>query len=133
MALLLAITCVLITQMSHASPFQTFNFQELSNNIRTILIQWVLTPVIVENSGIHWESNSQSGNSLGRVEVHSLALSHTPRRIKCDSQASLLARTFASPYLGHEPKIKVATLEHLNNTFIILIMKYSHNNLKEKM
>jgi hypothetical protein len=27
----------------------------------------------------------------------------------------------------------VAMLEHLNNTFIILIMKYSHNNLKEKM
>jgi hypothetical protein len=27
----------------------------------------------------------------------------------------------------------VAMLEHLNHTFIILIMKYSHNNLKEKM
>jgi len=27
----------------------------------------------------------------------------------------------------------VAMLEHLSNTFIILIMKYSHNNLKEKM
>jgi len=26
----------------------------------------------------------------------------------------------------------VAMLEHLNNAFIILIMKYSHNNLKEK-
>jgi len=27
----------------------------------------------------------------------------------------------------------VAMLEHLNNTFIILIIKYSHNNLNEKM
>jgi hypothetical protein len=26
----------------------------------------------------------------------------------------------------------VAMLEHLNNTFIIFIMKYPHNNLKEK-
>jgi len=26
----------------------------------------------------------------------------------------------------------MAMLEHLSNTFIILIMKYSHNNLKEK-
>jgi hypothetical protein len=30
--------------------------------------------------------------------------------------------------LGHS----TAMLEHLSNTFIILIMKYPHNNLKEK-
>jgi pterin-4a-carbinolamine dehydratase len=29
--------------------------------------------------------------------------------MKCDSQASLLAHTFASPYLGHKPNIAVAT------------------------
>jgi hypothetical protein len=29
--------------------------------------------------------------------------------MKCDSQASLLARTFASPCLGHKPKVRVAT------------------------
>jgi hypothetical protein len=29
--------------------------------------------------------------------------------MKCDSQASLLAYPFASPYFGLEPKIKVAT------------------------
>jgi hypothetical protein len=29
--------------------------------------------------------------------------------MKCDSQASLLARTFASLYLNHEPKARVAT------------------------
>jgi hypothetical protein len=29
--------------------------------------------------------------------------------MKCDSQASLLARTFASPSLGHKPKVKVTT------------------------
>jgi hypothetical protein len=27
----------------------------------------------------------------------------------------------------------VAMLEHLSNTFIIFIMKYSHNNLNEKI
>jgi hypothetical protein len=29
--------------------------------------------------------------------------------MKCDSQASLLARTFARPYLGYKPKVRVAT------------------------
>jgi hypothetical protein len=43
------------------------------------------------------------------VGVHSLTLSYTPKNIKCDSHASLLARTFASPYFGHKPKAKVAT------------------------
>jgi hypothetical protein len=32
--------------------------------------------------------------------------------MKCDSRASLLARTFASPCFGHEPKVKVATNIH---------------------
>jgi hypothetical protein len=41
--------------------------------------------------------------------VHSLTLSYTPKSIKCDSRASLLACTFASPCLGHEPKARVAT------------------------
>jgi hypothetical protein len=38
------------------------------------------------------------------------SLSYTRRSMKCDSQASLLARTFTSPCFGHEPKAKVATL-----------------------
>jgi hypothetical protein len=29
--------------------------------------------------------------------------------MRCDSRASFLARTLASPYLGPEPKVKVAT------------------------
>ncbi len=56
---------------------------------------------------VHWDSNFQSGSSLGIVGVHSLTLSCTPGNMKCDSQASLLAHTFASPYLGHKPKVKV--------------------------
>jgi hypothetical protein len=81
-----------------------------SNDIRNSSIQWVLTPAIalwrVRNpSGLQL----QSGSSLGSMEVHSLTLSHTPRSMKCDFRASLLARTFASPYLGREPKAKVVT------------------------
>jgi hypothetical protein len=30
--------------------------------------------------------------------------------MKCDSRVSLLARTFASPCFGHEPKAKVAII-----------------------
>jgi hypothetical protein len=62
-----------------------------------------------ENLEIHRGSNSQSGSSLGSVRVHFLTLSYTPWSMKCDSQASLLACTFASPCLGREPKAKVVT------------------------
>ncbi len=54
---------------------------------------------------------SQSGSSFGSVGVHSLTLSYTPMSMKCDSRASLLARTFANPYFGCEPKATVATLQ----------------------
>ncbi len=68
--LLLAITYVFSTQMGHASPFYTFAFQELSNDIRKFLIQWFLTPAIALWKfrfplGLHWDSDSQSGSSLG--------------------------------------------------------------------
>jgi hypothetical protein len=43
------------------------------------------------------------------VEVQSLTLSYTPGNMKCDSQASFLACTFASPCLGHKPKVRVVT------------------------
>jgi len=36
------------------------------------------------------------------VWVHSFTPSYIPRSIKCDSRASLLARTFASPCLGYK-------------------------------
>jgi len=62
-----------------------------------------------ENSKIHRDSNSQSGSSLGSVGVHSLTFSYIPESMKCDSWASLLARTFASPCLGREPNAKVVT------------------------
>jgi hypothetical protein len=39
-------TCVLITEMGHASPFYTYKFQELSNYIMKFIIQWALTPAI---------------------------------------------------------------------------------------
>jgi hypothetical protein len=35
--------------------------------------------------GVHGDSNSQSGISLGNVWVHSLTLSYTPGSMKCDS------------------------------------------------
>ncbi len=49
--------------------------------------------------GVHRDSNSQHGNSLGSVSVHSHTLPH--------SQASLLAHALTSPCLGHEPKARV--------------------------
>jgi hypothetical protein len=42
--------------------------------------------------------------------VHSFTLFHTPGSMKCDSKPSHLAYTFASPCLGHKPKVRVATI-----------------------
>jgi hypothetical protein len=37
------------------------------------------------------------------------SLSYTPGSMRCDSRASLFARTFANLCFGHEPKAKVVT------------------------
>jgi len=66
--------------------------------------------LVSEDSGVQKVSNSQSGSSFGSVKVHSLTLSYTPKRMRCDSHASLLACTLASPCLGREPKTRVATI-----------------------
>jgi len=58
---------------------------------------------------VHRNSNSQNGSPFESVWVHSCTLSYTPKNMKCDFQASLLARTFASPCLGCNPKARVAT------------------------
>jgi len=51
----------------------------------------------------------QTESSFGNVEVHSFTLSYTLESMRCDSQASLLAHTFASPCFGCELKAKVVT------------------------
>jgi hypothetical protein len=59
--------------------------------------------------GVDWDSNFQNGSSLGNVRVHSLTLSYILKNMKGDSRVSLLAHTFVTPCLGHEPKVRVAT------------------------
>jgi len=44
-----------------------------------------------------------------------LTLSYTPGNMKCDSWASLLARTFVRPCLGHKPKARVVTIICIEN------------------
>jgi hypothetical protein len=62
--------CVLSVQIGHASPFQTFKFQNLFNDIRNVSIQWVLTLEIA-----FWRFRSPfglqlpNGSSLGSVKV----------------------------------------------------------------
>ncbi len=58
---------------------------------------------------LHRDSNSQSGSPFGNVWVQSFTLSYILGSVKCDSRASFLARTFASPWLGCEPKAKITT------------------------
>jgi hypothetical protein len=55
--------------------------------------------LLSENLGINRDSNSQNGNSLRNVNVHSHTLPH--------SRASFSARDLTSPCLGHEPKTRV--------------------------
>jgi hypothetical protein len=47
--------------------------------------------------------------------------------MRCDSWASLLAYTLASPYLGYEPKAKVAIMYLCTHKTKI----YSKNNLND--
>jgi hypothetical protein len=46
-------------------------------------------------------------------------LSYSPKSTKCDSRVSLLARPFASPCLGHEPKVMVATKIDIKQCLIV--------------
>jgi hypothetical protein len=94
-------------------PFYTSMFQELFNDIRNSSIQWGFDPC---NCSLKIREsirtpNSQSGSSLGSVRVHSLALSYTPRSMKCDSHAFFLAFTFANPCFGRKPKAWVTQLQ----------------------
>jgi hypothetical protein len=77
-----------------------------------ISIQWVLTPVIglwkFGNPFGRWNPTPKMGAHLG-VWVHSFTLSYIFESMKCDSWASFLAHTFASLYVGCEPKARVAT------------------------
>jgi hypothetical protein len=75
---------------------------------------------LFEDLGIHQDSNSQKGSSLGSENVHSFTLS-TSGSMKCDSRSSLLVHTLASFFLSREPKAKVATVNKLKPPFWILV------------
>jgi hypothetical protein len=116
---LLTITYVLSTQMGHASAFLNIYVPRDSTNIINYSIQWISTLIIS-----FWIFENPSGlqlpkwNSFQSVGVHSLTLSYIPGNMKCDSQASTLAYTFASPCLGYEPKVRIVTMKchkHKNN------------------
>jgi hypothetical protein len=70
-----------------------------------------------EDSKVHRDSNSKNGNSLRSVRVHSRTLSYTPESMRCDSQPSLLARTFASPKLRLWHTFTRRPSKYLSNTF----------------
>jgi hypothetical protein len=86
-----------------------------------------------KNSEVHQNFNSQSGSPLGSVWVHFLTLSYTLGSMKCDSQASLLARTSTSPSFGWEPKAKVAISGRCvwKSPFLWKIITYTlHNEIR---
>ncbi len=91
-------------------PILNIYVPRISHDIRNFSIQWVFTLTIVL-----WIFESPLGLQLSKWEltwecrVHSLTHSYTPGNMKCDSQTSFLARTFASPCLGREPYDRVAT------------------------
>jgi hypothetical protein len=82
-------------------------------------------------SGVHWDFNSQCGSLLGSVWVHSLTPSYILGSMKCDSWASLLAYTFASPCLGLELKARVVTYACLwiisFTNFVLMYAQKCHN------
>ncbi len=112
LALILAITCVLGVQMGHASPFWTSIFQELSNDIKNILIQWVLALKIS-----FWTFENPLGLQLPKWEFtwecegsfpHTLC---TPGSMKCDSRAQFWPTPLQTLALVVSPRLG---LQHLN-------------------
>ncbi len=111
LTLLLAIIYVLKTQMCHVSPFYTFTFQDLFNDIRNSSIQWVLTPKIAlwifgspsELQFPKWELTWECEGSFLHTLPHS-------RKHEMSLLASFLTHTFTSPCISHEPKAQVVTL-----------------------
>jgi hypothetical protein len=104
--------CVSDAQMGHASPL--YVPRAFSNDIKNSPIQWSLTPAI-----ILWRFNSPSGFQFPTLErtwececsfSHTLLHSQPLGNMKCDFWASLLVRTHASPCLGRELKVRVATM-----------------------
>ncbi len=74
--------------------------------------------LLSEDSGIHWDFNSQNGSSLWSVRVYSLTLFYIHESMKCDSRASSWPATLASPCLGCKPKATIATVKVLTNILI---------------
>jgi hypothetical protein len=77
-----------------------------------------------------WDSNSQDESSIGNVRVHSFTLFWTLGNMKCDSHASLLARTLASFCFGHEPKARVMTCTHIKS-YTPMILKNDYMSCKD--
>jgi hypothetical protein len=105
-------------------------FQELSNDMRNFLVQWVLTLAIAL-----WRFKSPLGLELPKWEftwecggffLHTLLHSWEHEMwLPC----SLLAHTFASPYLGHEPKARVASILvsiHIYSSLISMLISTSY-------
>jgi hypothetical protein len=64
-----------------------------------------------ENSGVRGDSNSQSGNSLGSVGVHSLTLFCNPMSMKCDSQAHSWSTPMQALALVVNPRLRLRHVE----------------------
>jgi hypothetical protein len=75
-------SCKPILDICIPRPFQWYKQISQSNEF------WLLQSPF-EGSGVHWDSNSQSGSSLGSVGVHALTLSYTPRSMNCGSRVHI--------------------------------------------
>jgi hypothetical protein len=76
--------------------------------------EFKLLKSLSKNLEVKWDSNSQSGSSLGSAKVHSFTLSCILGNMRCNSQVSFLAHTFVSLCFGRELKARVITL-HIQN------------------
>ncbi len=119
----LAITCVSSVQMGYANPFQTSTFQELFTDIRNFSSQWISTTTIAlwkfeSPLGVQWEFTWECEGLFPHTLLHS-----------CEYEmwllGSVLAHTFVNPCLGHEPKVRVATLLFLFFLFIFSNFLYN--------
>jgi hypothetical protein len=107
------------------------NFQWYKELFNPMSFWFVQSPS--NDLGIHRDSNSQNGSTLGSVGVHFLAFLNTLRSMKCGSWASFLAHTFASFCLSCEPKAKVATGAKANSSTTSFSKTYTPSIKSKKL
>ncbi len=79
-----------------------------------------------KDSGLHQDSNSQSGSSLGSVGVHFFTISYTSGSMKCDFWAHSWPVPWQALALVASPRLGLQQFESYANQKNKIVVSHSH-------